>query len=608
MTVSYANGGTDMATSQWINRPEPRAFDLTYQPPPEPKNPVVRGLALHYGAMLISSSSFIQNLLWANAGFDKLRNRPELEDIDPRYEPIVVQADGESNVQSLSDEEWSARRLSDSVYHSVLDYHEAYKAGKLTPTAVAKALLPLVRRDLKAATKHSTAFLLSNVDLVLAAAEESTKRYGEGRPLGPLDGIPVAVKDEEDVTGYRKCLGSKLDYTRKDNATSHCVQLWLDAGAVLLGKTNMHELGMDTTNNNPNYGTPVNPHNETYYCGGSSGGSAYTVSAGLMPVTMGNDGGGSVRIPSAYCGLYGLKPSQGRISIRPTMNLARSNGTPGPLAANMVDLEIAYRVMAQPDALDRDSKLFSPPQSAARLSKRTKVLGVFNEWFARADAPVKDACQATIDYLTSKHGYTVVPITLPLLHDAQVAHGMTILTEIGAGVPTSSISQLTAPNKVLLSCGTKTPSVDFLQAQKLRNLLMQHLAHLFDQHPGMIIVTPTTPNAGWHFSPQDLRYGCSDGNMQLRNMEYAYLANFVGCPAISVPVGYVAPVKGTKGRIPIGLQGMAEWCSEDELIAFGYDCERYLHDVYEGGRLRPANFVDVIQLAKQQAEQGDGAS
>ena len=113
----------------------------------------------------------------------------------------------------------------------------------------------------------------------------------------------------------------------------------------------------------------------------------------------------------------------------------------------------------------------------------------------------------------------------------------------------------------------------------------------------MIIITPTTPNAGWHINPGDLKYGVSDGNMQIRNMEYAWLANFVGCPAISVPVGYVDPVEGN-GKVPIGLMGMSEWGGEDDLIAFGYDAEMWLHEGHEGGRVRPANFVDVIEMAR----------
>ncbi len=114
------------------------------------------------------------------------------------------------------------------------------------PLQVVEALLPLIRRDVNNATKHSIAFLESKVAMVRKAAEESTARYQAGKSLSPLDGVPMAVKDEEDLTGYTKCLSSKLDFTNKDDVTSYCVQKWLDAGAICLGKTTMHELGCDT--------------------------------------------------------------------------------------------------------------------------------------------------------------------------------------------------------------------------------------------------------------------------------------------------------------------------------------------------------------------------
>jgi Asp-tRNA(Asn)/Glu-tRNA(Gln) amidotransferase A subunit family amidase len=360
----------------------------------------------------------------------------------------------------------------------------------------------------------------------------------------------------------------------------------------------MHELGMDTTNLNPNFGTPLNPYSSNYYCGGSSGGSAYAVAAGLLPFTLGHDGGGSVRIPSAYCGLFGLKTSHGRVSYRPSSNLAKSTGVPGPLAANMVDLELAYRIMSQPDALDSDSSLFAAPASANTSNK--KLLGIYKTWFDRADEPVKSACQKTLDYLTSKLGYETIDISIPLIHDGQLAHAMTILAEVASGVP--SVAQLTAPNKVLICCGKITSGVDLLQAAKLRSLLMQHLSHLYTTHPGLIIVTPTTPNAGWAIHPGDLKYGCSNGNQQIRNMEYAWLANFSGCPAISAPVGYLEPGKGKEGKVPVSLMGMGEWGSEDELVAFGYDVERWVHEGLDGGRVKSGNWVDVITLAEEGGE------
>ena len=130
------------------------------------------------------------------------------------------------------------------AYRSVADYHALYLSGELTPTAVAETLLPLIRRDISALTTHATAFLESNVELVLAAAAASTQRYKDGKSLGPLDGVPVAVKDEVDLTGYKTTLGSNLDFTEKNGGTSWCVRKWQEAGAIVVGKTNMHELGL----------------------------------------------------------------------------------------------------------------------------------------------------------------------------------------------------------------------------------------------------------------------------------------------------------------------------------------------------------------------------
>ncbi|KAI5367289.1 Putative amidase [Septoria linicola] len=582
-----------------INKPQVHETTIPWHAPADPANPVVKGLPLHLGAILISKLGFVQQALWNNAGFASLRDRPELQAFEPRYEPVVTKSNGAASaasegeyLKSFAKEDWKNRRPSSSPHWSVLDYHAAYVSGKLTPSAVVKALLPLIDRDAEKPHRHSTAYLQVRQDLVLAAAKESTRRYAAGKFLSVIDGVPLAIKDEMDLSGYKKWFGSKIEYTRKDDATSYCVQKWQDAGGIIVGKTNMHEFGADTTNNNPWYGTPLNPNNEKFYCGGSSGGSAYSVAAGLTPICEGNDGGGSIRLPANYCGLYGLKPSQGRISGRPSTNLAKSNGVAGPLAANMVDLEVGYRIMAQPDPLDTTSSLFQAPSSPSQT--RNKVLGIYAPWFDRADPLVKSTCQASIDHLVAIHNYTVVPITLPLLPEGQLAHAMTILAELATGVPEADQHKLTPANKVLLSVARKTTAVDLLQAQRLRNLLMQHLAYLYEQHPGLIIVTPTTPNCGWRIGAGELSYGMTDGNKQIRNMEYVWLANFTGCPAITAPVGYE---DDPDGKVPIGLMGMADWCEEDSLIAFGYDLEKCVSEAYEGGRVRPKHWTDVLDLA-----------
>ena len=201
----------------------------------------------------------MQQLLWNNAGFSSLRDHPQLNDVEPRYEPLVIKTkpgaaavNDEQYLKFLLDEAWDGRRPGSKVHLSVPDYHEAYKSGRITPTAVAKVLLPLIDREAKKPdARHSKAFLQVRQDLVLKAAQESTQRYNDGKFKSVLDGVPVAVKDEVDLAGYRKCYASKIDFTRKDDATTYCVQRWLDAGAVVIGKTTMQELGSDITGNNP---------------------------------------------------------------------------------------------------------------------------------------------------------------------------------------------------------------------------------------------------------------------------------------------------------------------------------------------------------------------
>jgi Asp-tRNA(Asn)/Glu-tRNA(Gln) amidotransferase A subunit family amidase len=484
-------------------------------------------------------------------------------------------------------------------YYSIAEYHAMYLSGKLTPLAVVESLLPLIRRDASEASHHSIAFIDSHPEEILEAARASTLRYKEGKSLSIFDGVPTAIKDESDVAGYRTTMGrsrnDKIFPVAKESAWS--ILKWEEAGGIVLGKLNMHELGADTTNNNPNWGTPRNPHNDRYYTGGSSGGAAYVVSAGLVPVALGADGGGSIRIPSSFCGIYGLKPSHGRLE-----DTDSTVTVTGPLAATMSDLEAAYRIMAIPNPADPNSGLFSPPGVA--LTSRPKVIGIYKEWFNRADPAVLKLCNEVVSYYSTRLGYEVVSIEIPYVPEGQAAHAVTILAEMAnrarqnPNFKSNWLSGITPANKILLAVGNQTPARDYLLAQQLRNMQMQHLAFLYQKHPGLIIVTPTTPMAGWPIANEgDLKHGVTDGNTSIRNMEYVWLANFTGNPAISCPIGYVDAVKG-QGAIPVGLMAMGEWGSEDALIAWGKEAETWLNEEYPGGRQRPANWEDVIGNAK----------
>ncbi|KAL8910982.1 MAG: hypothetical protein Q9171_003793 [Xanthocarpia ochracea] len=514
--------------------------------------------------------NLIASFLWSNAGFGILRHIKELDEYEARYDPTVIKLSHGSKGQPIEESVMGDTGTDDlkasNRHYSAAYYTSAYRAGRLTPTQVITGLL----EQISAKKHHSVAFLQIIPEKVLAAAEASTTRYKSGKPLSPLDGVPVAVKDEVDLDGYEMSLGSPVDFTRKDGGTSWCIKKWDDAGAIIIGKSNMHELGLDTTNNNPIKGTPLNPHNPSYYTGGSSGGSAYVVSSGLVPIAHGADGGGSIRIPAAYNGLYGLKPTHGRISILPSTSLASSCGVMGPIASNMTDLELAYRILATPDPSNPVSSLFSPPSTSPSSKTLPKILGICKPWFSTSSPCVLSACNAALDHYTSL-GYETIDISLPYLQEGQLAHALTILTEISTGTPSSALSSLTASNKILLSVGAQTPAEDFLLAQKMRALLMSHLAYLWRKHPGLLIVTPTTPNAGWPISggAGDLKYGVSDANMSVRSMRFVWLANFTGCPALSIPIGMVEPEVGNGPKVPVALMAMAEWGNEDGLMDWG---------------------------------------
>lgn len=194
----------------------------------------------------ISSSTFVQSVLWKLNKFDKLKELPGLDDYEARHDPTVAPLAKPSAVENipLTELPTPRPRPSSNGYYTSADYHSLYKSGRLTPTDVANAILPLIRRDTSPAGLHSVAFLDSKVDLVRRAAEASTARYASGKPLSYLDGVPIAVKDEVELANYKRMLGSRVDFTNPANETAWCIKMLEEAGAIVVGKTNMHEMGL----------------------------------------------------------------------------------------------------------------------------------------------------------------------------------------------------------------------------------------------------------------------------------------------------------------------------------------------------------------------------
>ncbi|EED22221.1 N-acylethanolamine amidohydrolase, putative [Talaromyces stipitatus ATCC 10500] len=580
--------------------------------------PVLRGPSLSISATVIHHLEFLQNHLWRSSGLTNFRKAENiLNSYQPRFDPTVwpiLSNESEQSSTSLPAPQ-EQRGSSLSGFWTSADYHQRYLSGDLTPTIVVETLLPMIQRDAKPPGRFSIGFLEAKIELVRAAAAASTKRYREGKPLGPLDGVPVAVKDEVHMKGYKRTLGSKSDFSHGFDVTSWCVEKWEEAGAIVIGKTTMHEIGIDTTNNNPNTGTPRNPYNRNYYCGGSSGGSGYALATGLVPIALGADGGGSIRIPSSYCGVYGLKPTHGRISAVPTPSLAPSVGVYGPMSSNIDDLALAYRLMAAPPPIEADSIAsgFSNPLAEIQFNTNTRTIGVFQAWIDRSEPAVRNIFDQIIKHLKTQKGYNIIDIEIPYLPEGQQAHALTILAELAAGIPASDVTSLLPHTKVLITVsGSKSTGTDYIAAQKLRSLLMSHLSYLFTTHPGLLILTPTAPIAGCEIKggEKDLSHGVMDTFTSTRSMEYVWLANFTGCPAISVPGGY-----DDSTGIPVGVMAMGEWGSEESLLEFARDTTdtgtlgvdgRLMTPVAERGREDPA-WVDVIGEAERKMN-GSNAS
>ncbi|KAL2212486.1 glutamyl-tRNA amidotransferase subunit A [Sarocladium strictum] len=606
--------------------PEPVRAAEGPRPPQRKPNPRISGWLLLAAAFLIERFGFIRRRAWENAGFGCLRAIwDHLAYTEPRYDPTVFPFEG--HVEKKSDESRqydneapASQEVPPGVSDSVAIYRSLYLSGELTPLDVVRAILPLIRRDTSPPGEHSVAWLDVDVESVLAAAAASTLRYREKKSLGLLDGVPTAVKDEFDMEGYKTTLGSRNNYAGDhvprpedngdDETTSWCARQMIDAGAIVLGKLSLHEFGMDTAGYNITYGTPRNPYNPSYYTGGSSSGSAYAVAAGLLPVTLGSDGGGSIRIPASFNSVFGLKPTHGRLGFLPSQNHSNTAAVNGPIASDMRSLIALYNTISKPHPRSYFSFHNVTPPLPSKLgvkddAARSKVIGLPESWFRSASPVVQKLCRNLIDRLVERKGYRVVPVEIPFTREGQVAHAITLLTDAATLVPETT--GLSPANRILLALGRTTPASDYQLAQRLRHVLMRHLAWLWQQHPGMVLVTPVSACAGWPIrSERELTYGISDGDQTMRSMEYVWLANICGVPSISVPAGFAAPGEeetevadeNTPGKVPVGLMGTGEWCSEEDLLRFGLDAEEVGADLQR----RTPNWVDVVALAKVKRE------
>lgn len=231
---------------------------------------------------------------------------------------------------------------------TIKELAESYRSGSASPVSTIRASLAKIER----LGRKFNCFITVLNDSALASAEASEERYRKGTPLGPLDGVPVAVKDVFYVQGVRCTAGSKILADNIAGYDATVVRKLKDAGAVLVGTTNMHEFAAGVTSDNPHYGPVLNPWDTTRVAGGSSGGSAVAVATGMAEGALGTDTAGSVRIPAALCGVLGFKPTYGRVSRLGVVPLAASLDTVGVLSLSAWDAAAMLGVISGHDQTD----------------------------------------------------------------------------------------------------------------------------------------------------------------------------------------------------------------------------------------------------------------
>lgn len=421
----------------------------------------------------------------------------------------------------------------------------AYGSGRADPVSVTKRALEAGRAE----RSGLHVFVAQDEADALAQAEASQRRWAAGAPLGPLDGVPVAVKDELDMVPYPTTVGTRFLGRGPATEDATCVHRLRQAGAVLLGKANMHEIGINPNGANPHYGLVRNPYDRTRDTGGSSSGSAAAVAAGFCPIAVGADGGGSIRIPASLCGVVGLKATFGRVSEHGAAPLCWSVGHVGPLGATVRDVALAYAVMSGPDTAD-PSSLVQPPVSLGELDRDDLSglrIGIFRPWFEHAQPDVVAAAKRAVDSLVSR-GAEVVEVELPELDLARVAHAITILSEMLTSMleHEERLGELAPHVRVSLAVARGFRSTDYLRAQRARARVMGHMDRVFEKVD--VIATPSTGMTAPLIPVKDDHASWSDLSTTVELMRFAFLQNLTGHPAISVPCGY-----DTLG-LPIGFQ------------------------------------------------------
>ena len=466
-----------------------------------------------------------------------------------------------------------------------------FRRGDATPTQAAREYLDRIA----ALDSKVKAYLTVTGEAALARAAEADARFKSGTPLGPLDGVPLGLKDVFCTRGVRTTCGSKIleGFVPPYDAT--VVARLLGAGAVILGKLNMDEFAMGSSTENSAYFTTRNPWDLSRVPGGSSGGSAAAVAADLAAATLGTDTGGSIRQPAAFCGNVGLKPTYGRVSRFGLVAFASSLDQVGPFAKDVLDAALMLQAVAGHDPMDSTSAAIPVPDYAAELDGGVRGLrvGIPAEYFIEGlDAEVEAAVRAAVETLKGL-GAKSESVSLPhteyglaayyLIAPAECSSNLARYDGVKYGLRVPGARDLIdmysrtrgagfgAEVKRRVMLGTYALSAGYYdayygKAQKVRTLVQRDFQKAFERVD--VIVAPTTPSAAFKMGEKE------DPLSMYLNDVFTIPVNLAGLPGLSVPAGF------TKSGLPIGLQVIGKAFDEATLLrtAKAYEAATRWHE------------------------------
>jgi aspartyl-tRNA(Asn)/glutamyl-tRNA(Gln) amidotransferase subunit A len=456
----------------------------------------------------------------------------------------------------------------DLAFATIEDVARLLRNRKLSPVELTRLMLArIVQLDPKL-----NSYITVTSDLALTQAKKAETELlsrKTNRDHGPLHGIPISLKDNIYTEDIRTTAGSKILGKFLPQHDAAVVAKLKEAGAVILGKTNMHEFAYGVTSNNPHYGPVHNPWDLSRIPGGSSGGSAAAVAAGLCYGSIGTDTGGSIRIPASLCGIVGLKPTLGRISVEGVIPLSPKLDCVGPLARTVHDAALLLepilpRVKGEPNF--RSSR-----KLAAKAQKFT--LGVPKEFFFDVISDEVRAVFTEALYSLGAPKVRIREVSLSLLEETEYAGNQIAWAEAThyhqqSGCFPSRSAEYGEDVRTRLALGTQVPATTYLTALETREKFIQQF-HLALQDSGVdALVVPTTPIAAPQIGQETIRLGDQDHSTRALLLRTNRPANLAGLPAITVPCGF------TLEGLPVGLQLIGAVTDEHLLLQIAAAFER----------------------------------